>query len=227
MRPPAHRLLAWGNERFGPAPILLYFLLYLAAILYARAITGDPNPIGLVARCCRLQRGLRLLPARSGARRAQGLRQGLHQLSRPHPATRPGHARPTEGDRHPRPGAADGGVGAGGRRDRTGHTGLAHAVRVDDADAEGILRGSVARAEAGAVRARPPRRRSPGADLDRAHRRGWQAPAGERRVAGAAGVPRRRDTRGRTRAVRSRRRAGHRRVLHEVVRRTGPGRLPC
>jgi hypothetical protein len=44
MRPPANRLLAWGNERFGPAPILLYFLLYLAGILYARAITGDPNP---------------------------------------------------------------------------------------------------------------------------------------------------------------------------------------
>ena len=42
--PPARRLLAWGNERFGPAPILLYFLLYLAGILYARAITGDPNP---------------------------------------------------------------------------------------------------------------------------------------------------------------------------------------
>jgi len=44
MRPPAQRLLAWGNERFGPVPILLYFLLYLAGILYARAITGDPNP---------------------------------------------------------------------------------------------------------------------------------------------------------------------------------------
>ena len=36
--------MAWGNERFGPAPILLYFVLYLAGILYARAITGDPNP---------------------------------------------------------------------------------------------------------------------------------------------------------------------------------------
>ena len=44
MRPLAYRLLAWGNERFGPAPILLYFLLYLAGILYARTITGDPNP---------------------------------------------------------------------------------------------------------------------------------------------------------------------------------------
>ena len=44
MRPLAYRLLAWGNERFGPAPILLYFLLYLVGILYARAIAGDRNP---------------------------------------------------------------------------------------------------------------------------------------------------------------------------------------
>ena len=44
MRPLPYRLLAWGNERFGPAPILLYFLLYLAGILYARAIAGDRNP---------------------------------------------------------------------------------------------------------------------------------------------------------------------------------------
>lgn len=44
MTPLAYRLMAWGNERFGPAPVLLYFLLYLAGILYARAITGDPHP---------------------------------------------------------------------------------------------------------------------------------------------------------------------------------------